>query len=138
MARSVRSCASAAMSFHRLSPRAVRTPVQPLWDQGDDDDPRQKLPTLSLRAAPAYFLPGTTTSAFGTPHRPSSDSFSAGSLTASCVDGPPSRLRASTHPTPPFSDGSARKRAKAVVSAFVDTTKMTTPPSAHTAVRSAS
>jgi hypothetical protein len=35
-----------------------------------------------------------------------------------------------------LSGGSARKRAKAVASAFVETTRTTTFPSAHTAVRS--
>ena len=67
---------------------------------------------MSIRG---YFLPGIATSAFGTCDPPRSDSVSAGSLTTSWVEGPPSRFRASEHPSPAFSDGSARNRAKAVV-----------------------
>src|SRR5262245_57764622 len=98
-------------------------------------------PTRASRYYCLFFvpvaLPGATTNAFGTPHPPANNSASAGSFTTSCVDGPPSRLRTSQHPSPPLSGGSARKRAKAVASAFVDTTRTTTLPSAHTAVRSA-
>ncbi len=86
--------------------------------------------------SPVHVGRGVTTRAFGTPH-PGSDSASAGSFATSCVDGPPSRLRASQHPEPPLSGAVARKRAKAGASAFVETTRTTTFPSAHTAVRSA-
>src|SRR6185295_1465977 len=55
-----------------------------------------------------YLLPGVATSALGTPQPPGSDSARAGSFATSWVDGPPSRLRASQHPSPPFSGASAR------------------------------
>src|SRR5690349_20453352 len=84
-----------------------------------------------------YGWPGATTNVFGTSHPPGSVSASPGSFTVSCVDGPPSRLRASRHPSPPRSGGSARKRAKAVASTLVDTTSTTMLSPAHTAVRSA-
>src|SRR5262249_51651936 len=83
------------------------------------------------------YVPGTTIKAFGTPHPPGMDRVSVGSLTTSCVDGPPSRLRASEHPSPPLSSGSTRKRAKLVASALVEMTRTTTLPAVHTAVRSA-
>src|SRR5882762_9080550 len=84
-----------------------------------------------------YLLPGVAISALGTSHPPRSESDSAGSLTTSWVEGPPSRFSASEHPSPVFSDGSARKRAKAVVSALVATTMTTRLALTQIAVRSA-
>jgi hypothetical protein len=84
--------------------------------------------TCPVRMREVPIFPGTTKSAFGTSHPPGTDSLSEGSFTTSCVEGPPSRFSAAEHPSPPLSGASARKRAKGVASALVETTRMITAP----------
>jgi hypothetical protein len=104
----------------RVALRPSRIGQVLLWrvrDRARPKEERDSAPCGVTKGYDGYLLPGVATSAFGTAEPPRSDNVSAGSRTTSCVDGPPSKFSASAHPSPLFADGSARKRAKAVVSA---------------------
>jgi hypothetical protein len=104
----------------RVALRPSRIGQVLLWRVRDGARPQQERDSTHCGVAEGhdgYLLPGVAMSAFGTAEPPRSDNVSVGSRTTSCVDGPPSKFSASTHPSPLFADGSARKRAKAVVSA---------------------
>jgi hypothetical protein len=115
-----------AVKIDPLEPRG-RVALRPsrigqvlLWRVRDGARPEEERDSTHcgvVESHDGYLLPGVAMSAFGTAEPPRSDNVSAGSRTTSCVDGPPSKFSASAHPSPLFADGSARKRAKAVVSA---------------------
>ncbi len=104
----------------RVALRPSRIGQVLLWRVRDRARPEEERDSTHCGVAEGhdgYLLPGVAMSAFGTAEPPRSDNVRVGSRTTSCVDGPPSKFSASVHPSPLFADGSARKRAKAVVSA---------------------